>query len=251
MSDPTSTSTGTRTLLGRRWVLAACLAALGAVLAIAAILSNDPATPTTSAEPGATASSPLSTSTPVRTKAPAASRTPAPRITAPETTTAAPLATPEGTLPTDPVAISIPSVAVSSELVRLGLEEDRTVEVPENAEQAGWYELGTSPGQLGSAVILGHVDSAEGPAVFYRLRELVPGSRVLVTLGDGTVETFEVSRLETIPNDEFPAERVYAGTPDRPTLNIVTCGGDYDSSRGGYQSNVIAYTEHVSTDPPA
>lgn len=124
------------------------------------------------------------------------------------------------------------------------------MEVPEQAEQAGWYELGTSPGQLGSAVILGHVDSTNGPAVFYRLRELVPGATVLVTLGDGTVETFKVSRLATIANEDFPAEEVYAGTPDRPTLNIVTCGGDYDADKGGYQSNVIAYTEHVSTTPP-
>jgi sortase (surface protein transpeptidase) len=230
-------------------VLARCLAVAATVLAIAGILINDAGTQAPSQDAGPRASSSLSTSAPVRTKGPAASGTPVPRTAKP--TTAASPATPDGTLPTDPVSITIPSVAVSSELVRLGLEEDRTVEVPQDADQAGWYELGTSPGQLGSAVILGHVDSTEGPAVFYRLRELVPGSRVLVTLGDGTVETFEVSRLETIPNDEFPAEQVYAGTPDRPTLNIVTCGGDYDSSRGGYQSNVIVYTEHVSTDPPA
>lgn len=250
MLDSARTSTGTGKLPWRRWVLAGCFTVLVSVLVVGGILRNDPATEPPSAQPGAGASTPLNSLAPVRTKAPAPSRTPAPRTVPPTTSKPAAPATPEGTLPTDPVSITIPSVSVASVLVRLGLEEDRTVEVPEDADLAGWYELGTSPGQPGSAVILGHVDSTEGPAVFHRLHDLVPGSQVLVTLGDGTVETFEVSRLETIPNASFPAERVYAGTPDRPTLNIVTCGGDYDADRGGYQSNVIVYTEHVSTDPP-
>lgn len=149
------------------------------------------------------------------------------------------------------MSLSIPSIGVSSDLIGLGIMEDHTVEVPKLAHQAGWFELGTIPGQRGSAVILGHVDSTEGPAVFFRLRELVRGATVGVTLADGVVETFEVTSIETIRNDDFPAQRIYAGTPDRPTLAIVTCGGDYDGEKGGYQSNVIAYTEHVSTTPPA
>ncbi|WP_114423657.1 class F sortase [Nocardioides houyundeii] len=150
--------------------------------------------------------------------------------------------------PSVPVSLTIPSIGASSDLVGLGMERDRTVEVPRDADQAGWYELGTSPGQPGSAVILGHVDSTRGPAVFHRLRELVPGAHVRVVLADGAVETFAVSRLETVRNDDFPAQRVYAGTPDRPTLTLVTCGGEYDAARGGYQANVIAYAEHLSTD---
>lgn len=228
MFDPAATSTGARHLPGRRWVLAGGLGVLATVLAVGGILSNSPA-PAPPAEQTRT-----SAPAPARTEAPAASPAAAPVPGAPVST---------------PVSIAIPSIAVSSDLIRLGLEEDRTVEVPQNADEAGWYELGTSPGQPGSAVILGHVDSTEGPAVFFRLRELAPGAQVSVTLGDGAVETFEVSHLETIRNDEFPAERVYAGTPGRPTLSIVTCGGDYDADNGGYQSNVIAYAEHVSTAP--
>lgn len=153
--------------------------------------------------------------------------------------------------PADPAALTIPAIDVKTDLIALGIEKDLTVEVPDDADQAGWYELGTAPGQPGSAVILGHVDSTEGPAVFYRLRDLDPGARVDVTLADGTVETFEVTRIETVENGDFPAEKIYAGTPKRPTLAIVTCGGDYDADNGGYQSNVIAYTEHISSAPAA
>lgn len=151
--------------------------------------------------------------------------------------------------PARPAALTIPAIDVRTDLIALGVEKDLTVEVPADADQAGWYELGTTPGQPGSAVILGHVDSTEGPAVFYRLRELDPGARVDVTLADGTIETFEVTRIDTVENGDFPAEKIYAGTPKRPTLAIVTCGGDYDADNGGYQSNVIAYTEHISSAP--
>lgn len=244
MDDSAATPTHVRHRPGRRWVLAGSLAVLATVLAVGGILSDpsrpepSPAQSRASAPAAASAEAREKSRAPTRSKAPARSKAP--------DETKAPVAP---TVPGAPVSIAIPSIAVSSDLIGLGLEADRTVEVPQNGDDAGWYELGTSPGQPGSAVILGHVDSVEGPAVFHRLRELVPGAQVRVTLADGAVETFEVSHLETIRNDEFPAQRVYAGTPGRPTLNIVTCGGDYDADSGGYQSNVIAYAEHVSTDP--
>ena len=70
-----------------------------------------------------------------------------------------------------------------------------------------------------------------------------------MTLADGAVEAFEVSRIETIKNNNFPAQRVYAGTPDRPTLAVVTCGGDYDADNGGYQSNVIVFASLTGSRP--
>lgn len=220
---------GARHLAARRRVPVGLFGLFGilATVLVLVALSEDPGPPPSPPAPLASASAPA----PTRTQLPAADS----RGAAGGAST--------------PVSVSIPSIAVASDLVRLGIKEDRTVEVPEDAGQAGWYERGTSPGQPGSAVILGHVDSTEGPAVFYRLRELDRGAHVLVTLADGTTETFEVTRLETIRNDEFPAQRIYAGTPRRPTLALVTCGGEYDADRGGYQSNVIAYTEHVGTSP--
>ena len=215
--------------------LAILLTVLVTVMVAASLLMSEPSAPPASGS---------------RTAGASVSATPSPAASdAVRAVTSAPPASPASPGLSRPRSIAIPAIAVTSDLVMLALEEDRTVEVPEDADRAGWFELGTSPGQPGSAVILGHVDSVDGPAVFSRLRDLVPGDRVRVTLMDGTVETFAVSRLETVANEEFPAEQVYAGTPDRPTLNIVTCGGDYDAERGGYQSNVIAYTEHVSTEP--
>jgi Sortase domain len=145
-----------------------------------------------------------------------------------------------------PVSLSIPAIGVSRQLLRLGLRPDKTVEVPSSrdADFPGWYRLGPSPGQVGSAVILGHVDSVRGPAVFYELRSLVPGNRVDVRLRNGTVAHFAVKRVATYPNAEFPARKVYASHGVR-ALNLVTCGGVYDKSNGGYQSNVVAYTRLV------
>ncbi|WP_220451163.1 class F sortase [Nocardioides dongkuii] len=144
-----------------------------------------------------------------------------------------------------PVRLAIPAIGVSTPLVGLGLEEDRTVEVPEDADRAGWFELGPPPGVTGSSVILGHVDSAAGPAVFARLEDLERGDVVEVGRADGSEVAFEVLRLELYPNAEFPAQRVYAASGAR-RLNLVTCAGDYDAGRGGYQSNLVVYTRQVA-----
>jgi len=99
---------------------------------------------------------------------------------------------------------------------------------------------------MGSSVILGHVDSDSGPAVFYRLKELRPGERLTVRRGDGSAVDFKVTAVATYPNALFPARKVYAAQ-GRRFLNLVTCGGIYDNSNGGYQSNVVIYTRWVST----
>ena len=143
-----------------------------------------------------------------------------------------------------PTSLHIPAIGVATDLVGLGLNDDNTVEVPEDADKAGWFDLGPTPGRPGSAVILGHVDSSVGPAVFSRLRHLQAGDEVEVRLADGTTAPFAVTHVVTYPNDRFPARKVYAGTPRRPTLKLVTCGGRYDAEAGGYQSNVVVYTSY-------
>lgn len=140
-----------------------------------------------------------------------------------------------------PVTLDIPDIAVSTALVPLGLEPDRTVEVPSDAALAGWYRRGPEPGRLGSSVILGHVDSAEGPAVFARLEELRHGDLVTVGRADGSAVSFVVMRSVVYPNADFPAARVYAAQGLR-RLNLVTCTGAYESERGGYQANLVVYT---------
>lgn len=143
-----------------------------------------------------------------------------------------------------PVTLEIPAIAVATRLIGLGLMPDRTVEVPEDPDLAGWFRRGPRPGRPGSAVILGHVDSVNGPAVFARLQELRPGDTLRVGRADGSAVSFVVRRSVTYPNTEFPAARVYAAQGAR-RLNLVTCGGIYDSTRGGYQSNLVVYTRRV------
>jgi len=173
---------------------------------------------------------------------------PTPSAVAPRTTT--PTVTPPSAT-ASPVDVSIPTIGVDSRLIGLGLRPDRTVEVPTDPDEAGWYRLGPVPGDPGSAVILGHVDSEHGPAVFARLARLEAGDEVSVSLDDGSLARFRVTRVATYANQNFPAEVVYAGSTTERTLNLVTCGGTYDRAAGGYQSNVVVYTEHVSTTPAA
>ncbi|GCD89219.1 sortase domain-bontaining protein [Nocardioides sp. LS1] len=144
-----------------------------------------------------------------------------------------------------PVHLSIPSIAVSTDVERLGLQPDHTVEVPRDPARAGWFEEGPPPGGLGASVVLGHVDSVEGPAVFSRLAQLRPGERITVRLSDESTVRFAVRRVVTYANDDFPARLVYAGDARRRQLNLVTCGGWYDADLGGWQGNVVVFSERV------
>jgi Sortase domain len=139
-----------------------------------------------------------------------------------------------------PVRIDIPRIQVSSSLERLGRARDGTVEVPSRWGVAGWYALGPRPGDPGSAVILGHVDSRSGPAVFYRLHRLRPGDEIVVTRADRSTVRFAVQRTEQYDKLRFPTDEVYYPTLTS-TLRLVTCGGQFDASTGHYRSNVIVF----------
>jgi hypothetical protein len=146
-----------------------------------------------------------------------------------------------------PVQVAVPAIGVRAPLVRLGLDTDGSVQVPraDRPGEAGWYDLGPAPGERGAAVLLGHVDSAEGAAVFYDLGRLRPGHRVEVTRADGRVAVFTVESVERVAKDRFPTQRVY-GPVDRPALRLVTCGGRFDRAAGGYRDNVIVYAAETS-----
>ena len=141
-----------------------------------------------------------------------------------------------------PIRIIIPKIGVASSLDRLGRAPDGTVEVPgpDRWEVPGWYELGPRPGELGSAVILGHVDSTRGPAVFFRLRELRAGDEIEVTRADGSSVRFVVQRTAQYDKQRFPTDAVYYPTLTS-ALRLVTCGGKFDDSTGHYRSNIIVF----------
>ena len=139
-----------------------------------------------------------------------------------------------------PVRIDIPKIHVTSSLDRLGRAADGTVEVPSDWQVAGWYAPGPRPGDPGSAVILGHVDSKSGPAVFYRLRELDRGDEIRVARADGSTVRFIVERTQQYPKDRFPTDEVYYPTLT-PALRLMTCGGAFDPTAGHYRSNIIVF----------
>ena len=145
-----------------------------------------------------------------------------------------------------PLTLSIPAIGLSVPLSELGLNPDHTVQVPANFQEPGWYKFGPSPGQLGSSVILGHVDSYEGPAVFFRLRSLKPGDHVIVSLADGVITHFVVRQIAMYPKANFPTLQVY-GAHGYSGLQLVTCGGVFDSQTRSYLSNLVVYTSLVST----
>ncbi len=138
----------------------------------------------------------------------------------------------------EPVRIRIPSEDVDSKLGRVGLAADGTIDAPKLWQQAAWYDKGPRPGQEGPAVIVGHVDSKSGPAVFYRIGDLHAGAKILVDLADGTTETFKVRSRSEFPKAGFPAGQVYSPTL-KPSLLLITCGGTFDSSTGHYRDNVV------------
>lgn len=138
-----------------------------------------------------------------------------------------------------PVRVVIPAIDVDADLVALGLNDDKSMEVP-NFGLAGWYEPGPRPGAPGPAVIAAHVDSVNGPDVFFRLKDLSKGDKITVERADGSDVVFTVRRSEQQLKEELPVDRIWDDTDD-VVLRLITCGGDFDPNERSYESNVIIY----------
>ncbi len=149
-----------------------------------------------------------------------------------------------------PVRLEIPAIGVRSGLLDLGLDPDGTVaEPPPDSPDAGWYVHSPTPGEVGPAVLLGHLDSARtGPGVFHDLAALRPGDAVRVAREDGTTAAFVVDRVARHPKAEFPTAEVY-GDIDHPGLRLITCGGAFDRATGHYRDNVVVYAGAVAQEP--
>jgi sortase (surface protein transpeptidase) len=139
-----------------------------------------------------------------------------------------------------PVRLTIPAIGVATPIIRLGLNSDHTVQTPKSFHVAGWFEPGPEPGELGAALIVGHVDSKNGPGVFFHLRALRRGDLIRVKLADGRSLPFIVTSSRDVSKQHFPEALVYRRTK-RPTLRLVTCGGLFDPSTGHYLSNHIVF----------
>jgi sortase (surface protein transpeptidase) len=142
----------------------------------------------------------------------------------------------------EPVRLRIPALGVDAPLTHLGVAPNGTIEVPADFAVPGWFDQGPRPGQPGPAVILGHVDSKAGPAVFYRLNRLPVGAVVFVDRADGSTVDFRVRGMQHVAKTAFPTDLVYAPTLE-PSLRLVTCGGHFDHTKSSYTDNVIVYAE--------
>jgi hypothetical protein len=143
-----------------------------------------------------------------------------------------------------PTRLRIADLGVDAEIGPVGKAADGSIQVPEQWDDVGWYDGGARPGEPGPAVLLGHVDSTSGPAVFVRLPQARPGTVIEVVGADGSVQRFAVDRVQSFPKTRFPTEEVYLPGLE-PELRLVTCGGRFDRTTGHYVDNVVVWASLV------
>lgn len=149
-----------------------------------------------------------------------------------------------------PISLTIPSIGVRTRIGVLGLQPDGQVQVPTTTRVVGWYRYGVTPGQIGSAVILGHVDSYLGPGVFFNLKSVKAGETLDLTLADGVRARFVVSEVVQYLKTAFPDRLVYGAHGASRSLQLVTCGGEFDHATGHYLSNIVVFSHLEKILPP-
>lgn len=152
-----------------------------------------------------------------------------------------------------PMSVDIPAIGVRSQLLRLGVNADGTIQVPSlttSADEAAWFKYSATPGQIGASVIEGHVDSYDGPAVFFRLGALRPGDTINVTLADGVTAIFRVTGVREYLKDDFPSKTIY-GTTNYAALRLITCGGAFDPVTHHYLSSTVVFASLTSSQHPS
>ncbi|MFF4119989.1 class F sortase [Streptomyces sp. NPDC001714] len=167
-----------------------------------------------------------------------------------ESTDAVPSADPRRTveaLPrSTPTRLVIPKISVDAPFTALTIGSTGQLQPPPAADTnlVGWYSRGATPGEAGTAIIAGHVDTVTSAAVFARLDELERGDRFTVSRADGTDAEFVVDDADTFAKDDFPSDRVYADTR-RPEVRLITCAGDYDHDVRDYTENLVVFAHLV------
>jgi LPXTG-site transpeptidase (sortase) family protein len=173
---------------------------------------------------------------------------PQPATAAAPDTSRAPSASPAGVRPLPysvPDRVRIPVIQVDAPVTPVGVDADGWVAAPppENPNLAGWFKGAVTPGEKGTAVVVGHVDNTSGPAVFYGLGALKKGNHVEIHRQDGRKAVFEVYGVEVFEKNDFPGDRVY-GSKGTPELRVITCGGGY-TKQTGYQGNVVVFARLI------
>lgn len=144
-----------------------------------------------------------------------------------------------------PVSVRASDVGINSPIKeRVGLNKDNTMEVPTSYTEAAWYRLGPTPGEVGPAVIIGHVDSYKGPGVFFNVGSMKPGQIVDVAREDKSMARFRIDAIKSYSKAEFPTDTVY-GQIDYAGLRLITCGGKFDEKTRSYESNVVVFASLI------
>jgi len=143
-----------------------------------------------------------------------------------------------------PVHITIPDIGVDAPITQVGKAEDGTIQTPGNGTDTAWYKQSPTPGEIGPAIIVGHVDWINNVAVFWKLRELKPGNTVIVTREDGSKASFKVDSLSQFSQASFPTEQVY-GNIDFAGLRLITCSGSFNSQTYQYSDNTVVFASLI------
>ncbi|GAB2963728.1 class F sortase [Amycolatopsis acidiphila] len=141
-----------------------------------------------------------------------------------------------------PTEVRIPKIQADSSLLAVAVDHTGQIAVPSVKQpmQAAWYRLSPVPGDVGPAIILGHVDGNHQPGIFYKLKDLAVGDEIFVTRSDGKNLRFVVDHTTQVPKDQFPTDAVYGNT-DQPQLRLITCGGVFDHAEHSYKDNIVVY----------
>ncbi|MFC0522001.1 class F sortase [Pontibacillus salicampi] len=140
-----------------------------------------------------------------------------------------------------PAKVKIPAINVDANITPQGLNEENDMEVPSNGDEVGWFEPGTKPGNTGNAILAGHVDDKEGPAVFFDLKELKAGDKIYVTDENGKQVTFEVDKVVAYDKNNAPLRQIF-GPSEEQNLNLLTCTGTFDHSIQDHEERLVVYT---------
>lgn len=225
------------------------LGAVGAVLLVAGVIAIVIVVRAqrSAPQPSPAAASPVNV---IPSTAPDSGAVPGPKRSTSGSAAPRPTPTSRGTiLPRSrPMHLSVPAIGVASDLKKIGLNSAGEIKTPPlvRDSHAYWLTVSPTPGQLGPATIIGHVDSAAyGPGVFFRLGAVHQRDKISVTRADGIVAVFEVERVVEYPKAHFPTQQVY-GNLDHAGLRLITCGGTFDPSIGSYERNIVVYASLVS-----
>jgi sortase (surface protein transpeptidase) len=231
-------------MTGRRGVLtllALTAVVAGLVLVVVAVLGQQ----TAPRPPRAVGR--IETPSPTASAVPSSSPSQAPSQAPSTAASDGPTSTPLG--PSRPVRIRIPAIGVDSKVTRLGLADDGTLAVPQpgpDLNHAAWFENSPTPGQPGPSIIEGHVDSEQGPSVFFRLGDVRPGDRIRVTRKDGVTLVFTVNAVRDFKKKSFPTSVVYGGDLSTPQLRLITCS-DFDRAIRHHVGNEVVFAHLTRT----